>query len=41
MEDNIKVIEYEKKSEIMEVTAKRMAPKDKNIYSDIYMTNYS
>ena len=32
LEDDIKVIEYDKKSENMDVTAKRMAPKDKNIY---------
>ena len=32
LEDGIKVIEFDKKSENMDVTAKRMAPKDKNIY---------
>jgi hypothetical protein len=32
LEDDIKVVEFDKKSEIMDVTAKRMAPKDKNIY---------
>ena len=32
LEDDIKVIEFDKKSEIMDVTAKRMASKDKSIY---------
>ena len=32
LEDDIKVIEFDKKSENMDVTTKRIAPKDKNIY---------
>ena len=32
LEDDIKVIEFDKKSEIMDVTSKRMASKDKSIY---------
>ena len=32
LEDDIKFIEFDKRSEIMDVTDKRMAPKDKTIY---------
>ena len=32
LEDDIKVVEFDKKSEIMDVTTKRIASKDKNIY---------
>ena len=31
LEDEIKVIEFDKKSEIMDITDKRMAPNDKTI----------
>ena len=32
LEDDIKVVEFDKKSEIMDVTTKRITSKDKNIY---------